>query len=169
MEATRWQVLDVVAQLRTLISELRGDHPEKFGLLAALEGYVTHLPGGGGAAPPQIRLHLDPQGDQFAPPVKWCLYRVAREAVWNALKYAQARTIRLTLEWHPRQGTLWVVDDGCGFCLPAEVQEFAASHRFGLIGIVEQVEGLGGQVMLQSGPGRGTTVGVRLPIAEGTP
>jgi two-component system NarL family sensor kinase len=89
------------------------------------------------------------------------LYRIAQEAVGNALRHAAARTIRLKLAVQPGQVRLLISDDGRGF----DAQ--AISHgRYGLAGINERVHLLGGKLTLQTSPGQGTRVEVLVPLNE---
>jgi len=89
------------------------------------------------------------------------LYRIAQEAVGNAVRHAGARTIRLKLQAQPGQVRLLVIDDGRGFDATAIPQD-----RYGLAGISARVHLLGGKLTLQTSPGRGTRVEVRLPLDE---
>jgi len=89
------------------------------------------------------------------------LYRIAQEAVGNAVRHAGARTIRLKLQAQPGQVRLLILDDGRGFDATAIPQD-----RYGLAGISERVHLLGGKLTLQTSPGRGTRVEVRLPLDE---
>ena len=89
------------------------------------------------------------------------LYRIAQEAVGNAVRHAGARTIRLKLLAQPGQVRLLVIDDGRGFDATAIPKD-----RYGLAGINERVHLLGGQLNLQTSPGRGTRVEVRVPLDE---
>jgi two-component system, NarL family, sensor kinase len=89
------------------------------------------------------------------------LYRIAQEAVGNAVRHAGARTIRLKLLAQPGQVRLLVIDDGRGFDATAMPKD-----RYGLAGINERVHLIGGQLNLQTSPGRGTRVEVRVPLDE---
>jgi len=89
------------------------------------------------------------------------LYRIAQEAVGNAVRHAGARTIRLKLQAQPGQVRLLILDDGRGFDATAIPQD-----RYGLAGISERAHLLGGKLTLQTSPGRGTRVEVRLPLDE---
>ena len=89
------------------------------------------------------------------------IYRCLQEGLTNAVRHAQARqvTIKLSAETG-RQLTLSVRDDGCGIH-PGKIA------GFGLRGMQQRVEGLGGRYTIDSEPGNGTCVHVTLPLPEG--
>jgi two-component system NarL family sensor kinase len=89
------------------------------------------------------------------------LYRIAQEAVGNAVRHAGARTIRLKLLVQASQVRLLIIDDGQGFDAAA-----IPSDRYGLAGISERAHLLGGALNLQTSPRAGTRVEVRLPLEE---
>jgi two-component system NarL family sensor kinase len=92
------------------------------------------------------------------------LYRIAQEALANALRHAGARTVRLRLETTPERVTLTVEDDGRGFD-PAHV----AGPRFGLLGMRERAKLLGGTLDVGAAAGNeGTRVVATVPLGEGT-
>ncbi len=99
----------------------------------------------------------------MAPPIAACLFRVAQEALRNALRHAEARQIRVALRLSPQEATLHVEDDGCGFVVPPRLATLARGQHFGLIGLVERVAWVEGQIDIQSTPGKGTTITARVP------
>jgi two-component system NarL family sensor kinase len=86
------------------------------------------------------------------------LYRIAQEALTNATRHAAARRIEIALVTRPRLARLTISDDGRGFDPQAIPQD-----RYGLIGLNERARLLGGSLDLQSSPGEGTRVEVRIP------
>jgi len=90
------------------------------------------------------------------------LLRVAQEATANAVKHGSAQRIAILLDFTAvARMRLAIEDDGAGFDITATVP---AGH-FGLIGIRERVEKLGGEFRLRSEPGKSTTVEVTVPVA----
>jgi signal transduction histidine kinase len=90
------------------------------------------------------------------------LLRIAQEAVTNVLKHAGARTIWIKLHMEARKLNLRIKDDGRGF---EQAGVFAATGgHFGLLGMRERAERLGGEMSLASHPGEGTEVEVRVPL-----
>ena len=88
------------------------------------------------------------------------VFRIAQESLTNITRYAQASRVNVALG---RRGTnLWVEvrDNGQGFDLTAA----AARKSFGLLGMRERALALGGQVHVNSAPGRGTVIRVTIPL-----
>lgn len=92
------------------------------------------------------------------------LYRSVREVLFNALKHAAAARADVTITAAPGAITIVVSDDGCGF-EPAQLDE-PGHDGFGLFSIRERLSHLGGILRLDSAPGRGTTVHMRVPRAD---
>jgi len=165
-EMIRQELLEVVAQLRGLVSELRPAGLEELGLTAALQGYVTRLVREGGPNTPEIELSLDQVGTSLPQPIATCLFRVGQEALRNALRHAQAQHVTLSLRLLPGQVVLSVRDDGRGFRVPARLSELTGNKHFGLVGIAERVDLVGGQLTLRSQPGMGTEVTAQIPLTN---
>jgi signal transduction histidine kinase len=105
----------------------------------------------------RVHLELD---DHVEVPPDWrdALLRITREAIGNAVRHGQARTINLELN-NSDGIRLRVSDDGEGFDLNAP----RSPQSFGLTSMRERTESLGGEFTIASTPGRGTTVEVSLP------
>jgi signal transduction histidine kinase len=98
---------------------------------------------------------------------QWNLLMLVREAVQNAVVHAAPRTITVLLAFENRRLRVEVQDDGCGF-------EASSGHspdgpHFGLTGMRERVEKLGGEFYLSSYPGKGTQVRLSIPAGQSTP
>jgi PAS domain S-box-containing protein len=87
------------------------------------------------------------------------LFRILQEALTNVMRHAQAHTVELTLVLEGSELCLTVSDDGVGF-VPAP----GRSTSFGIVGMRERVLILGGELSLESEPGEGTTLSVRVPL-----
>ncbi|HEX5716696.1 MAG TPA: sensor histidine kinase, partial [Thermoanaerobaculia bacterium] len=92
------------------------------------------------------------------PAVEVGLYRIAQEALQNALRHAAASRIFLRLETSSDRVRLVVQDDGKGF------PEEATSSRFGLVGMRERARLLGGSFQVESSPGAGTRITAEIPL-----
>jgi signal transduction histidine kinase len=90
--------------------------------------------------------------------VRQALYRIAQEAVQNAVKHARAGHVSVRLFGEDTDVVLEVVDDGQGFRLDREYP-----GRLGIRSMRERAEGVGGRLDIVSGPGTGTIVRARLP------
>jgi signal transduction histidine kinase len=100
----------------------------------------------------------DGGGGHVAPDVRHALSRIVREATANAVRHGDARTITLRVGG-PRELRVEIVDDGRGF----DVERDVRADAYGLVGMRERAEALGGRLTVRSEPGRGTTVEVVLP------
>jgi len=161
----RHEVLDLVTRLRHLIGGLRPDGIDDLGLAAALDGYVARLRREAGQHQPAIELDLEQTERDIPPAVALGLFRAAQEAVRNALRYASARTISLSLRFGPDMVQLQVADDGSGFQIPPSLSQLARAGHYGLIGIAEQISWAGGRLDVDSRPGYGTRVSVWMPLS----
>jgi signal transduction histidine kinase len=109
----------------------------------------------------EVSCQIDRAADDLRPATAEALWRVTQEALTNVEKHAQARCIDVSLLCKPEAVTLRIADDGLGLALDAE----SLPNRFGLRGMRERVEGLGGTLALDGGP-NGTTVEARLPVIK---
>lgn len=94
--------------------------------------------------------------------VEYALYRVVQEAVQNIVKHAQATAITLQLIWHSGELTLVVEDNGVGFdpAVPG------VGAGIGLHNMASRIAYLGGELLVDSSPGRGTTLTAVVPLAQ---
>ena len=90
------------------------------------------------------------------------LFRIAQEALTNALHHADARSVRIGVVYAPAAVTLLVQDDGAGFD-PDEVEQAGALNGIGLRGMAERADLMGGTLEVDSTPGWGTRVRAHLP------
>jgi signal transduction histidine kinase len=90
----------------------------------------------------------------LSPDVEQCIYRVAQEAVTNVAKHAKAKTLNVNLEFTEEKVTLTVHDDGVGF----DVEKKDKANNYGLQGMQERAQLVGGELTVTSKPGEGTTV-----------
>jgi signal transduction histidine kinase len=110
-----------------------------------------------------VELKVDIHGETATLPesIAHHLLRIAQEAVTNAIKHAHADRITLRLGREPKIITLNIQDDGCGF---EQQRDFTAEGHFGLMGMRERVEQVGGEFILKSHPGEGTELEVSVPL-----
>lgn len=91
-------------------------------------------------------------------------YRVAREAMNNIIKHANARHVALSVEQYPNALAVSVADDGCGFEVGPATRLAVHRGSLGLVGMHERIEHVGGTLKISSRPGGGTTVVCRVPL-----
>lgn len=100
---------------------------------------------------------------RLAPTVETALYRVVQEALTNVRRHAAARSVSVLIERHADHVLAIVEDDGVGFDVEAALAS-GPSQRLGLRGMYERVAQLGGTLEIESAPGSGSTVFVRIPL-----
>jgi len=146
-------------EMRSLIFELRPPVLEKEGLVAALQARLESVEARAG-----IQAELKVEGElQLPPESEEKLYRIAQEALNNALKHAQPRHVSLRIHQSDHHLQLEIVDDGVGFDLGAARE----GGGLGLRGIEERACQMGGTLEVESSPGRGTTIKVTVRLPAG--
>jgi signal transduction histidine kinase len=148
---------DALAEMRSLIFELRPGSLEREGLANALRTHVAAVEGRLGLP---IMLDVADMG-RLPLPVEDALYRIAQEALHNVVKHARATTVRIELARDGGEVVLRVVDDGVGFD-PASV----ADGHLGLAGMRSRAERIGARLTMRSAPGAGTEVAIVAPVPE---
>jgi signal transduction histidine kinase len=148
-----------LAEMRALIFELRPESLEIEGLVAALTKQVAVL---------RTRYKLNVEADLGEEPdlsmeMKHALYRIAQEALHNIVKHARASVVVLRLARQANEIILQVRDNGRGF---DQAGHFPG--HLGLRSMHERVSKMGGTLTIESVPGQGTCVGVRMPIVLGS-
>lgn len=113
---------------------------------------------------PQIRLNIAGANTPLPQRIEVGLYRIAQEALTNALKHAGASRITLRLAITPDHVKFIMRDNGIGFLADA----MPAGH-FGLIGLNERAKLLGGALRLETSPGQGTKIDITIPLEVRTP
>jgi PAS domain S-box-containing protein len=153
------ELLDgTVAATRRISSALRPLMLDDLGLVPATEWLVQNFTERTG-----INCRLAADADQeFSDPHATTVFRILQESLTNIAKHAQARNVDVKLAQHNGEIVLDVRDDGTGF----SPQNPRKPNSYGLIGMRERAYLLGGQVRVESVPGSGTTIHVRLPIDE---
>jgi len=149
---------------RYLALELRPPELDDVGLESALETYVRQWSARYGVAAEVAATGL---ADHPLPTeVGSTLYRIAQEALTNVAKHAAATQVSVIVERRDAGVQLVVEDDGRGFDVEQIARRARTERRFGLAGIQERAMLVGGSVTLESSPGQGTTLFVRLPAGE---
>jgi signal transduction histidine kinase len=101
---------------------------------------------------------------RFPPELETALFRVAQEAMSNIARHAQAENVSLTLEFQDEFVAIDIEDDGQGFNVEATFARGQDGAPFGLMGMRERVDLLNGTLIVESRPGEGTSVRVRVPL-----
>ncbi len=164
LEELREAEISIVEELRRIIGALRPIYLEDLGLLPALEMLIQQTDARTEAT---VRLDVNEAPRRLPPQVELAIYRVIQETLRNAQRHAQAQHISVSLDWDREGVTLTVADDGIGFELVERLDTYTQQGHFGLVGLQERVRQLGGTLQIETAPGSGTTVTVRLPSRQG--
>jgi signal transduction histidine kinase len=149
---------EALQEMRLLLFELRPPVLEEEGLVAALQTRLEAVERRSG-----LVTELKVEGDEelpLPPKTEEGLYRIAQEALNNALKHAQAERIIVYLNLDPNCVTMEIADDGQGFD-PITIRERAG---LGLRGIQERVAQLGACLTINSQPGQGAKIKVEVQL-----
>lgn len=160
LEAMRGEVRALLGELRAVCAALRPPMLDTLGLGAALRALTGEW---SAESEIPVDLELPPDEGLSALPdqVTVNLYRVVQEALTNVARHAEAETVRVRLTAASDLLTLTIHDDGRGFLAPDRLGELTAEGHFGLTGIQERVDLIGGTLEVTSAPGEGTTLRVR--------
>lgn len=158
--ATATRLRAVAAELRDLMTERRLPVLEELGLVPALEWLAERV-----EERTNVRVEIDIRGDdvQRAPrEVELAAYRIAQQALDNALIHAHARTIQVNVNVNGQRLDLEIVDDGSGLPPDAEGRALRAGH-LGLADMRSRAAAIGGTFRIAARPGGGTTAALRWP------
>jgi signal transduction histidine kinase len=144
-----------MAEMRSLIFELRPESLETEGLVAALEKQAAAL---------RARHEIEVEATLCEEPetslsVKEVVYRIAQEALHNIVKHARASNVEIKMVCTPEQVTLEISDDGLGFDARGDFP-----GHLGLRSMRERASRLGGTLEIESTPGRGTRIRALIPV-----
>ncbi len=116
----------------------------------------------------ELQLDIEVRGDfgVLSPRRQRGLYRMAHEALSNVVKHANARRAEVCLDVNRQHAVLRVYDNGRGFDPAIGLARERDREHFGLRGIRERAEALGGTFRIESQSGRGTTIAVDIPVAN---
>src|SRR5215831_2498222 len=136
-------------------------HPSKLdhlGLAAAIRSLCEQLNAG------NLRVYLHQQGFPAPLPadITLCVFRIAQEALRNAVKHSKATHCRVFLKRSPQAVHLSVLDDGSGF----DVHSASMAEGLGFVSMRERLRLVGGQLEIHSQPGHGTRIEVSVPLSH---
>jgi signal transduction histidine kinase len=158
----RDEVQDLLAELRHVCAELRPPMLDMLGLGSAVRALVDEW-----SAQHRVTVDLelppDPMTCTLPEEVAVNLYRVVQEALSNVARHAAARHVKIHMTCESRRLALTIRDDGRGFDVPDDLYRLPPKGHFGLVGLAERVDLIGGQSTIESAPGQGTTLRLTWP------
>ncbi|HZR70657.1 MAG TPA: PAS domain-containing sensor histidine kinase [Burkholderiales bacterium] len=150
---------DTVAATRRISADLRPLMLDDLGLVPAVEWLAQGFTERSGVA---CELKVDEAQLDLGEPHASAVFRILQESLTNVAKHAQASRVEMALVREDGAVTLSVSDNGRGF----SPQDPRKPSSFGLMGLRERAYALGGEVRIDSAPGRGTRIDVRIPLHE---
>ena len=151
---------DMSQNMVQMVYALRPPHLDELGLVTALKYMLENE-----FQPRSLHTRMEVTGNstRVDPLIETVLFRIAQEALVNVLRHAQTSEADLYVEYRPGSILLKVADHGCGF---DSSQAFQAPHGWGLAGMRERAESVGGRFLINSSPATGTTIQVEIPTAS---
>jgi signal transduction histidine kinase len=159
LDRARILVRNSMTEARRYVWDLRSQELQKKDLPAALRDTTKRL-----TAENNVEAVVEVTGPlrPLPLPVETNLLRIGQEAINNAFKHAHANRIDVTLNFDTRSVRLSVRDDGRGFDPEAQI----ADGHFGLIGMRERAEQIGGVLSIDSAAERGTQIAIDVPLDD---
>jgi len=153
---------NALTRLRDMARELRPSTLDDLGLPAALSRYVADYGSRHG-----LETHFHSAGldtVRLKPETETALYRIVQEALTNVSRHAEATTVNVLLERRDGHAVVVVEDDGVGFDPALLRASTPANEKLGLLGMEERASLVGGQLTIESQPGRGAAIFVEVPV-----
>lgn len=156
-----------VADLRQLLSDLKPLVLEESGLAPAVQALVNEF---GQRTSVTAMLEIQGEPRRVGYEIEVAIYRSMQEALNNAAKHAAATSVLITLELGENVWGATIQDNGLGFDLNTVRErgskgDLPISGGFGLRGIAERIQAVGGRLRLDSTPGEGTVVRFEVPLS----
>lgn len=147
--------------VRSFSHDLRPPMIDDLGLLPSLEWLARET-----QKRYQVQTELMVVGTErrFTTDVELIIFRIVQEALRNVGRHAKASKAEITVRFEDGKTRVSITDDGKGFQLPGQIADLTRSGKLGLTGMEERVRLLGGTFLLQSKPGKGTTVEAELLV-----
>jgi len=135
---------------------------DDFGLIPALRSLTKTLQDGQGI---KTDLMVRGEAQKYTPEIETAIFRITQEALNNIGKHAQATEAQVVICFTQEKISLIISDNGKGFNLTDTVESLPRTGKLGLAGIQERTRLLGGDIQLVSGPGKGFTLKLEIPLA----
>jgi signal transduction histidine kinase len=155
------QITSTLRDVRAMALNLRPSMLDDLGLTMAIDWYAKEQVARRGI---EVKLELDDPPVHLPPSMETELFRIAQEAMNNAVRHSGADLVTVRLAVEDSSVVLEVEDDGLGFDVDRALSSSGANRRLGVHGMMERAALSGGKLQMESSPGHGTRVRVELPI-----
>lgn len=156
-------VRDSLREVRKIIHNLRPMVLDDLGLVPAIKRLAEEIESGES----QVKINILVIGKEtrLDTTIEIAVYRVIQEALNNSRKYAEATSTQVKLEFLDDRISAVIEDDGVGFDSRLINERLVSGDHFGLYGMRERVELLGGSFKVRTAPGKGTRVTIIIPLS----
>ncbi len=164
VQETRSLLSDTLKGVRALSRDLRPSVLDDLGLITALERYLKEC-----AERWALTIDLQVFGLkdwQPAPYMAISIYRIIQEAVTNVAKHARAANVSIIVEKSAENIVAIIEDDGVGFDMDILTNPDSKEVGLGIFGMQERALLIGGELVVESWPGKGTTLYLKIPLEE---
>lgn len=151
-------------ELRHFIFKLRPMSLDDMELLPTVQSYVKKFAQRSGI---HVEASIDDLKDTFPQGLEENLFRIIQEALNNVEKHAEAKNVQLKVAKSPDSLFLRLQDDGKGFDAEQVLADRTTKQSLGLLSMRERAALLGGTLSIESRPGEGTTLQVKIPLRRG--
>jgi signal transduction histidine kinase len=160
-EDIRGEVRKILEGVRHFSQELRPSILDDLGLVPAIKWLASDLTKNYG-----ITVITEFKGDQhpLSNETELNLFRIIQEAFTNVRKHSEAKEASITLSFTEDKVIIVIRDNGKGFNMPGRMGDFARTGKLGLNGMQERAQLLGGNINIESQPGKGATIKIVIPV-----
>jgi signal transduction histidine kinase len=164
LKATHSYAVYAGNEIIKLMKELRPTLLDELGMPAAIHRYAKDTLQAKGI---KVTAEFTGADRRFPPEVEVTLFRVAQGLIGNILEHSEARNASIKLECNASECVLRIEDDGIGFDVSKLTRVDPSGRGAGVFTMKERVGLVGGHCRIESRPGRGTRVAVRVPVTSG--
>ncbi len=151
-------VAESITEAKGLIDELRPPVLDDMGLAVAVKKYSRRIEKGNSLS---VRVLVDEKLGRMPPEVEIATYRIIQEALTNVRRHAKANHAEVEIRRKGNGLVVRISDEGCGFDVETVNAE---GDNWGLVGMQARAKAVGGSLELRSGPNKGTTISLKVPI-----
>ena len=145
--------------IRRILNELRSDFLTQFSAKDAVKWVAAQFEKQNGIT---VELNIEDDFNELTDEVSNCIYRVIQESLTNISKYANASSVNIHLHKENNNLALCIEDNGKGF----DTTSIRTEWSYGLLGMKERLASIDGNLNIQSAPGKGTKLCIKVPLTQ---